>query len=379
MSVTTVIGSNCPNSISVQNNSPITDQIPPSLKTLTILEKNLHNPSNKPPIQVTNTIHPQYPTKSLHQRQKEYFEAKKRIFNESLEPFVKEILTEPNNSRIHKCRERYIQRKYIRNCIKNAEVSSNLDNRVHLKVQLNNLELYGLLDSGCTITCLGKNSESFLKQLNITPYPVHGHVKTAGGQPLEIIGQVKVKVKYSNRIVEMKILVIPRLQQELYLGVDFWREFDLAPHIISEITSEEPLDIEQHLLTLTQRKSLDSTILKFPSSATMGLGQTHLETHNIDTGDSNPIRFSYKDQSSYRQKLIDTEIKRMLELKVIEPSNSPWCNPIMLKITPKKIRLCLDARRLNAVTKHDAYPLPHINPFRTLFLNAGIKIFNVGF
>ena len=159
----------------------------------------------------------------------------------------------------------------------------------------------------------------------------------------------------------MKIFAIPQLQQELYLGVDFWREFDFAPHIISEIISETPTDIDQHQLTPSQKTTLDSEIAKFPSSARMGLGQTNLEIHTIATGDSNPIRFSYKDQSPYIQKLIDTEIKRMLELKVIEPSNSPWCNPIMLKITPKKVRLCLDARRLNAVTKHNAYPLPHIN------------------
>lgn len=46
---------------------------------------------------------------------------------------------------------------------------------------------------------------------------------------------------------------------------------------------------------------------------------------------------------------------------VIEESNSPWCSPVVLIKKSEKVRLCIDARRLNAVTKKDSYPLPHIN------------------
>ncbi|KAJ8412543.1 hypothetical protein AAFF_G00128790 [Aldrovandia affinis] len=47
---------------------------------------------------------------------------------------------------------------------------------------------------------------------------------------------------------------------------------------------------------------------------------------------------------------------------VIEPSDSPWAAPAFLvKNNDNSWRFCMDYRCLNAVTKKDSYPLPHIN------------------
>ena len=62
------------------------------------------------------------------------------------------------------------------------------------------------------------------------------------------------------------------------------------------------------------------------------------------------------------QKIINTEVEKMLEEGVIQPSNSPWSAPVV--ITKKKNgqhRFCIDLRRLNKVSKKDAYPLPQAN------------------
>ena len=52
-------------------------------------------------------------------------------------------------------------------------------------------------------------------------------------------------------------------------------------------------------------------------------------------------------------------IQEMLDGGAIWPSQSPWCNAVVL--VQKKdgtLRFCIDFRRLNARTKKDSYPLP---------------------
>ena len=54
-------------------------------------------------------------------------------------------------------------------------------------------------------------------------------------------------------------------------------------------------------------------------------------------------------------------LKLMLDVGVIRPSNSPWCNAVVL--VRKKdglLHFCIDLRRLNSLTVKDSYPLPHI-------------------
>ncbi|GBO99559.1 Retrovirus-related Pol polyprotein from transposon 17.6 [Eumeta japonica] len=51
----------------------------------------------------------------------------------------------------------------------------------------------------------------------------------------------------------------------------------------------------------------------------------------------------------------------MIDLNVIEQSESPWSNRTTVVRKPGKNRFCLDARKLNQITIKDAYPLQNID------------------
>ncbi len=93
----------------------------------------------------------------------------------------------------------------------------------------------------------------------------------------------------------------------------------------------------------------------------MDLGICGLISHAIDTGDAAPIK-----QPPRRNPLafINEEknvIEKMRQQDVIKENTSPWASPIVLVLKKNgKIRPCVDYRRVNAITRKDAYAIPKI-------------------
>ena len=68
-------------------------------------------------------------------------------------------------------------------------------------------------------------------------------------------------------------------------------------------------------------------------------------------------------------------VQDMLEKDVIQRSCSSWAAPVILvKKKDGSLRLCIDYRRLNEVTRKEAYPLPRVDD--TLDTLAGSKWFS---
>ena len=58
---------------------------------------------------------------------------------------------------------------------------------------------------------------------------------------------------------------------------------------------------------------------------------------------------------------VRSHLKMMLDAGVIRPSNSPWCNAVVLvRKKDGSLRFCIDFRRLNSLTVKDSHPLPRI-------------------
>lgn len=105
------------------------------------------------------------------------------------------------------------------------------------------------------------------------------------------------------------------------------------------------------------------------------MGRTSLTRHRIHTGDSPPIHCPSNRIPQARKEEVRKLLEDMLGKGVIQPSDSPWSSPIVLaRKKDGSVRFCVDYRKVNSVTRKDAYPLPRIDD--TLDTLAGSKLFS---
>ena len=122
------------------------------------------------------------------------------------------------------------------------------------------------------------------------------------------------------------------------------------------------LDQKLKHLDPVQRKELSDLILSFPSIFKDSPGRINLLYHDVEVGDNKPIKqYPYRINPT-KAKIITDEVDYMLTNKLIKPSFSPWSSPVVLVPKPNnQFRLCLDYRKVNAITKTDSYPLPRVD------------------
>ena len=92
------------------------------------------------------------------------------------------------------------------------------------------------------------------------------------------------------------------------------------------------------------------------------MGRTHLTLHQIDTGDAKPVKLPPRRVPIHLQQEVTEHLKQMLANDIIQPSHSPWAAPVVLvRKRDGGLRFCVDYRKLNDLTRKDAYPLPRID------------------
>src|ERR1700742_4276006 len=93
------------------------------------------------------------------------------------------------------------------------------------------------------------------------------------------------------------------------------------------------------------------------------LGRVDKVKHEIEIKENQePILQKRYRETDEKGKFIKKEVEQLLEMGKIRKSWSPWASPVTL--AGKKsgnYRFCIDYRKLNNVTKTDAYPLPRID------------------
>ena len=143
---------------------------------------------------------------------------------------------------------------------------------------------------------------------------------------------------------------------------------EMLSRLVEENGGDISADEKEQLLTL-----LGQYADVFAASES-DLGRTGNLKHEIHTGDAAPVRQAVRRMPPQRRQEVQELLSRMLKDDVIQPSSSPWAAPIVLvRKKNGNFRFCVDYRRLNEVTRKDAYPLPRIDD--TLDTLAGSKLF----
>lgn len=118
-------------------------------------------------------------------------------------------------------------------------------------------------------------------------------------------------------------------------------------------------------LTEEERQTLRQLLHSYQdvfSKSADDLGRTNRVQHRINVGTAQPIRQAPRRLPIGKREIEKQEIMKMLDRKVIEPSNSPWgFRTVLVAKKDGTTRICVDYRALNDVIVKDAYPLPRVD------------------
>ena len=238
--------------------------------------------------------------------------------------------------------------------------------------------LKALVDSGATRTFVGPGGHRELKRLGFQTIRKQGQVQVANGNMEVVSEEIEFPVELNGTTGLIRARVLNSLPVAVALGLDFLTLFKMSVDFedrswvfkddpsrvyyfaLEESNAESCCGISE--LTLSQAELLKNFIAVMLPKAPEKPGITNLTEHFIDTGIHPPIKQRHYLVSPNIMEVINQEVDKMLADDIIEPSSSGWSSPIVLVRKPDgSRRFCLDFRKLNQVTKKDAYPLPQMN------------------
>ncbi|KAI8486535.1 hypothetical protein Bbelb_357700 [Branchiostoma belcheri] len=184
-----------------------------------------------------------------------------------------------------------------------------------------------------------------------------------GTVEIESVGEQEVQINFvqCNMKTEDETLVsTPTAETKSESGPDVYSKVDLDG---ADLTPEQEAKLEA---LLQKHASVFSTHKR-------DFGYTETIKHKIPTGDTPPIRQPYRSIPPSLYKEVKQHVQDMLDQDVIRESCSPWASPVVLvRKKDGDLRFCIDYRRLNAKTHHDAFPLPRIEESLAALQGAAI-------
>lgn len=249
-------------------------------------------------------------------------------------------------------------------------------------------EFLALIDSGAQANLISSDLLSQLKFVFVKGPQFR--IRSVSNHPIEIVNWVSLKLNITPTIsCDAVFAVIENVKSIAILGLPFlvgnraehdcanqvlkfpcgsvylWIK-DLLPHRIAVNDTEVDHVIEAALdgttLNEVEAQSVYQILYEYRQLFEDDRrGEISGVSHAVRLTSSRPIKSRPRPHTPAQQEVIAKEIKRMLEDKVIIPSESPYSSEVvMVKKKTGDWRMCIDYRPLNELTIADQYPLPRI-------------------
>ena len=156
-------------------------------------------------------------------------------------------------------------------------------------------------------------------------------------------------------------LTIPECQQLLIEIL----ERDSGLDMLKDWPKKEALDTSQLLMEFHHMFLLNKN----------EMGCTDTTEHIIKLTNSEPFKERFWRIAPPLVEEVREHIQEMLDRGAIRPSNSPWCNAVVLvRKKDSTLRFCIDFHQLNERTEKDSFPMPRM--IDTMEMMVGAKIFS---
>ena len=263
-----------------------------------------------------------------------------------------------------------------------------------ISVKVRGLVVRALLDTGAKVNVMDMQTMKELGMINHLK-PGIGRVYGVGGAPITVIGAVEIPLELGDRETRwVRVHVVEGEEQALLLGRQFLRLFGRVTfdweagtitlgssvieiqekamggnpiaraRVIKRIDNHslrQLIDGHQTDLNPKQHDTFVMMLKEFEGLFNDKPGRTTKCEHAIDTGNAAPCKSRPRRMPPHWEEEINTQLNELLEQGLCRPSTSPWASNVVL-VTKKdgRQRFAIDYRKLNSVTKKDAYGIPQV-------------------
>ena len=192
-----------------------------------------------------------------------------------------------------------------------------------------------------------------------TPTKLHQNSLIGYAEPVEevtVIKEIEDSPEKTNMNSIRNIVIGEEYSDEDEAGTSTTDVINIPEHLI-ELFEETAKDKSPEEITVLQQFFTQNQDVF--SKNDLDIGRTYLTEHVIETEEGRPFKSAPRRIPLQFIDEADAAVQKLFDQGTVRESTSPWASPLVfVRKKNGQLRPCVDYRRLNAVTRKDAYPLP---------------------